>query len=164
MENYFKSLDKKACNGCGICSLKCPKNAITMEEDGEGFLYPVINKEKCISCGLCEKICSNFPEYNNFDIKAYATKNKNDEERKDSTSGGMFKILAKYVISKKGIVFGVKYDENLNVVHDYAETLEDCKKFSISKYVRSDLNNSYNKVKEFLDNGKYVLFTGPPCQ
>lgn len=164
MENYFNTKNKKLCNGCGVCALKCPKNAITMIEDEEGFIYPEINKEKCINCGLCEKVCSNYPKTNEYKITAYATKNKNKEERKSSTSGGMFKIIAQNVIKKHGIVFGVKYDDNLKVVHDYAENMEKCKKFSISKYVRSDLKDSYNKTKEFLDKDRWVLFTGTPCQ
>lgn len=110
------------------------------------------------------KIKKNYPKYNDFKIKAYAVKNKNDEERRNSTSGGVYKILAKYVIDKKGVVFGVKYNDKLEVVHDYAEELEKCKQFSYSKYVRSNLNDSYIKVKKFLEDGRFVLFTGTPCQ
>ena len=164
MENYFNTNNKKLCNGCGICALKCPKNAITMVEDEEGFLYPKIDEKKCINCGLCEKVCSNYPTKNEYKITAYAAKNKNSQERKSSTSGGMFKLIAKNIIDKNGVVFGVKYDENLKVVHDYAESIEDCKKFSISKYVRSDLKDSYNNVKEFLEKDRHVLFSGTPCQ
>lgn len=164
MCSYFKTLDKKDCNGCGVCALRCPKKAITMVEDEEGFLYPVIDKEKCINCSLCEKICSNNPQKNDYKIKVYAAKNIDDEMRKNSTSGGMFKLLAENIINKNGVVFGVKYDNNLNVVHDYAENIDDCKKFSISKYVKSNLKNSYRKVEEFLKQDRYVLFTGTPCQ
>ena len=164
MKTFFDTNRKEDCNGCGVCELICPVNAIEMIEDEEGFLYPKIDKEKCIKCNKCRKICSNFPEKNKYEIKAYAAKNKNEAERKNSTSGGMFKILVEYVISKKGVVFGVKLNENLVAMHDYGETIEECKKFSFSKYVRSDLNSSYEKVKEFLNEDRYVLFTGTPCQ
>lgn len=163
-KTYFDTLKKEDCNGCGACSLVCPVNAITMVEDEEGFLYPKINEDRCIKCNKCRKVCSNFPKENEYNIKAYATKNKDKEQRDNSTSGGMFKILSKYVLEKKGVVFGVKLNKDLVAVHDYGETEEECKKFSFSKYVRSDLNGSYEKIKEFLNNDRYVLFTGTPCQ
>lgn len=163
-DTYLDNKIKNTCNGCGACRLVCPVNAIEMKEDSEGFLYPEIDESKCIKCNKCRRICSNYPKRNEYDIKAYATKNKNENERRDSTSGGMFKILAEYVIEKQGVVFGVRFDNDLNVIHDYAEDLEKCREFSFSKYVRSNLKDSYEKVKELLKNDRFVLFTGTPCQ
>ncbi len=163
MENYFNTGKKELCNGCGTCALRCPKSAIEMVEDGEGFLYPHINKEKCINCGLCEKVCSNFNKSEQESV-AYIAINNNDKELKNASSGGMFYILAKYVIENKGVVFGVTYDEDLNVIHKYAETLEDCKQFCGSKYVRSDLKNTYKEAEKFLKDGRVVLYTGTACQ
>lgn len=162
--SYFETKLKKDCCGCEICALKCPKNAITMKQDEEGFLYPEIDYDKCVNCGLCRKICPNHDYPLNKNIESYIAINNNKKELMNSASGGMFILLAKYVINKKGVVFGVKYDENLKVVHDYSNTLDGCFKFQGSKYVRSDLNNSFLKVKEFLENNRYVLFTGTPCQ
>lgn len=164
MQNYFDTKDKKLCNGCGVCSLKCPKNAITMIEDSEGFLYPKIDLEKCIHCGICRSICPQIKEYKKTYSNTYYAKNKNKNELLNSSSGGVFIVLAKYVIKHQGVVFGVKYDKNLNVIHDYTETVEGLQAFQGSKYVRSDLNCAYEKVKCFLDKGRYVLFTGTPCQ
>ena len=161
---YLDNKIKNTCNGCGVCALVCPKKCIKMVEDTEGFLYPEIDEKKCIKCDKCRRFCSNYPKNNEYTIKAYATKNKNEENRKNSTSGGIFKILAQYVINNNGVVFGVKLNENLIAMHDYAENMDDCKKFSTSKYVRSDLNCSYEKVKEFLNSKRKVLFTGTPCQ
>ena len=164
MSNYFISYEKKDCNGCGVCELKCPKKCITMTEDTEGFLYPVINKEICIHCKICEKTCANFNDGNKELAKTYIAINKNEDDRKNSSSGGMYYPIARYVLNNNGVVFGVKYNDDLVVVHDYAESLEDAKLFQGSKYVRSDLNNSYENVKRFLDDERFVLFTGTPCQ
>lgn len=163
-DTYLDNKIKNICNGCGVCSLVCPVNAIMMEKDSEGFLYPVIDETKCIKCNKCRKFCANNVTENKYDIKAYAAKNINKKDRLNSTSGGMFYLLAQYTIEKNGVVFGVKYDEDLKVTHDYSETLQGCREFSISKYVRSDLNNSYQKVKKFLLDDRHVLFTGTPCQ
>ncbi len=163
METYFDTHEKKDCNGCGICSLKCPKKAIKMIEDSEGFLYPIIDKEKCINCGICKKNCTNY-NLKKTESECYAAYNINEEERKKSTSGGIFFSLAKYTIKNNGVVFGVCFDDNFNVKHDCAETIEECKKFMGSKYVKSDLNNSFKRVKDYLKSNKPVLFTGTPCQ
>ena len=143
--------------------MRCPKNAIEMLEDSEGFLYPHINKEKCINCGLCEKVCSNFNK-SKQKSDAYIAINNNEKELKNAASGGMFYILAKFVIENKGVVFGVTYDKDLNTIHKYAETLEDCKQFCGSKYVRSDLKNTYREAEKFLKDGRVVLYTGTACQ
>lgn len=163
INEYLKSYNKKYCNGCGICTIGCPTNAIKMIEDNEGFYYPQIDEEKCIKCNKCKNICSN---YNNSkgNEQTYMAINKNEEELKKSASGGIFYIIARYVIEKHGVVFGVEYGKDLKVQHNYYETLEDCQKFQGSKYVRSDVGNSYEKVKEFLQQDRLVLFTGTPCQ
>lgn len=160
---YLEKNNKKDCNGCGICTLGCPTNAIKMIEDKEGFFYPQIDEEKCIKCNKCKKTCSNYNDSKGNE-KVYMAINKNKDELRKSSSGGMYYILAKYVIEKKGVVFGVEYGENLKVQHNYYETLKECQKFQGSKYLRSDIGNSYEKVKEFLNKDRYVLFTGTPCQ
>ena len=164
MCTYFESNNKKDCNGCGTCALKCPKKAITMLEDSEGFLYPIIDEKKCINCGLCKKVCSNVVTEKENKSETYIAINQNEEEKNSSSSGGMFYPIAKNIINKGGVIFGVAFDDNLVARHEYATNLEDAKKFQGSKYVRSDLGNSYLKVEEFLKEGKYVLFTGTPCQ
>lgn len=157
--------EKSNCCGCHACFSKCPKNAIGMIEDEKGFKYPKIDKEKCINCGLCDKVC---PILNNKTIinspKAYACINTNNQIRMQSTSGGIFTLLAETIIQKNGVVFGASFNEEFLVTHAYAEKIEDLYKFRGSKYLQSSINDTYKKAKEFLDADRYVLFTGTPCQ
>lgn len=160
--------NKSDCCGCTACMNACPKNAIKMQKDKEGFLYPEIDKEKCIECGLCKNVCAFQNGYtieNRLDkLEVYATKNKSDEVRLNSASGGMFYTIAKYVLNQDGIVYGVVFDEKFHAIHTRADNLEKVKKMMGSKYSQSKLGKIYNDVKEDIQNGKLVLFTGTPCQ
>ena len=158
--------DKSKCCGCSGCMNICPKNAIIMKEDKNGFKYPIVDKEKCINCGLCEKVCPilNNKKEQQKEIKAYACYNKNIEERLKSSSGGIFILLAKEILKRNGIVFGAAFDENFNVKHISIDNEKDIEKLMGSKYVQSNMGKVYKEVKEFLENGKYILFSGTPCQ
>lgn len=157
--------DKKNCCGCSACSQICPTRAINMEVDGEGFLYPNVNKDICIGCDRCVKVC---PMQNKNEVSVehlvYVIQNKNEEVRKESTSGGAFTAIASYVLDRKGIVFGAGFDENFGVLHKYTETYEGLEEFRGSKYIQSNLRNTFRMVKKFLDDNRWVLFTGTPCQ
>lgn len=158
--------NKSNCCGCYSCYNICPKKAIEMVEDEKGFKYPKIDKEKCINCGLCEKVC---PIIANLRVEnkpeAYACMNKDEDIRIQSSSGGIFTVLASYIIDKGGIVFGASWNEDFTKVeHTYTDKKEELYKFRGAKYLQSDINKSYEKAKEFLDEGKYVLFSGTPCQ
>lgn len=158
--------DKKNCCGCSACYSICPKNCIEMKADREGFLYPKINKDLCINCGLCENVCPiiNKVEEKVFEQEGYLVQNKDEKIREESTAGGAFTAIAKYVLEKKGIVFGVQYDENLNVVHSYVENEIDLKLYRNSKYVQSKIGETFKQAKKFLDEDRWVCFSGTPCQ
>ena len=137
-----------------------------MHPDEQGFLYPQIDLDKCIDCHLCEKVC---PVLNQATPKSplqtYAAKNKNPEVQQTSSSGGVFFALAEYIINeKKGVVFGARFNDNWDVVHEYAETIEAVKAFKGSKYVQSQIGDSFIKARKFLNEGRTVMFTGTPCQ
>lgn len=157
---------KKDCCGCSACYSICPKICIEMKSDEEGFLYPNVNKDLCIDCGLCEKVCPiiNKVEEKVFDQEGYLVQNKDEKIREESTAGGAFTAIAKYVLDKKGIVFGVQYDENLNVVHSYVENEINLKLYRNSKYVQSKIGETFKQVKKFLDEDRWVCFSGTPCQ
>ena len=136
-----------------------------MESDKEGFLYPIIDKKICINCGMCEKVCPALKKIQKqTEIDVYACKNKNIEIQKKSSSGGAFSAFAEYVIEHGGIVFGAMFNDEFKVVHDFIDSVEQVYKFCGSKYVQSDIGESYKKAKEFLDSGKTVLFSGTSCQ
>lgn len=155
------------CCGCSACVNACTKNAIKFVEDDEGFKYPSINKDKCINCDICTKVCpiqreSHSVQYNY--PRAYAGISLNSEIRKESSSGGIFTILAEEILKSGGVVFGAKFDSEFNVVHNYVETEKELKHLRGSKYVQSEIGNSYVETKKFLEDGRMVLFTGTPCQ
>lgn len=163
--NNISDLSKNECNGCTACISICPKNCITMKYNDEGFLYPIIDKSKCINCGLCGSVCQAKQKTVLSDIKVgYASCDINYERSKDSSSGGIFFIIASMVLEKKGFVCGAIVDSDLNIKHILSNKKEDIEKMRGSKYVQSDLNDCFSKIKRKLDNNILVLFCGTPCQ
>lgn len=173
VKNNINKLNiKQECTGCRMCEQICPKNAIKMEEDGEGFLIPVVDENLCINCGLCLKKC---PQLNDIekDIEveekiesqtAYAAKINSAETLKESSSGGVFSALANECIEKNGIVYGATFDKDFNVIHIGARNLKDLEKLRGSKYVQSNTANTYKEVREYLEEGRQVLYSGTACQ
>ena len=155
------------CCGCFACAQVCPRQCISMQEDEEGFRYPVIvgGQSRCINCGLCEKVC---PLLHRPDpvqtIDVWAAKNLDERERLESSSGGVFVELAKAVIAGGGVVFGAVFDESWEVKMAAAETMDGVRKMMGSKYVQARVDTAYIGAKRFLEQGRQVLFSGTPCQ
>ena len=154
------------CCGCAACANICPKGAIKLVVDKDGFYVPQINKDLCIDCGLCEKKC---PQIN--DIKkhtrtpdCYAVM-ADDETRYKSSSGGAFTVIANEIFNRGGVVCGAAFDENWTVKHIIIENEDDMDKLRGSKYVQSFISEDlYKNLKAYLDAQRWVLFTGTPCQ
>lgn len=159
-------IEKSKCVGCMACKNICPKNAINIKIDKNGFEYPEIDENICVKCGMCKKVCPvlHLHEDKLKNIEVYACINKNDGVRLESSSGGVFSLIAEYILRQNGVVFGAKFNNKLEVVHDYAENLNELEQFRGSKYLQSQINDSYKKAKFFLESGRKVLFTGTPCQ
>ncbi len=157
--------DKKDCCGCSACVQTCPKHCIKLAEDPEGFLYPSVDNNVCVKCGKCESVCpmlhSNKPQ---TPLATYAATNPNEHVRSQSSSGGIFSLLAEYVIKQGGVVFGAAFDDNWEVVHSYTKSMEGLAKFRGSKYVQSQIRDSFSDAERFLKEGRLVLFSGTPCQ
>ena len=153
------------CCGCSSCVQVCPKQCISFDEDEKGFCYPIVNMESCIDCGLCEMVCPCLNSSESiFPREVYAVKNPDENVRKESSSGGVFTMLAEAIIDQGGVVFGAKFNEKWEVVHDYTETKDGLKAFRGSKYVQSLIRDTYIKTRDFLKVGRKVLFSGTPCQ
>lgn len=156
--------EKKLCSGCGCCEYVCPRDAVSMVSDEEGFKRPVIDPDKCVECGLCQKKCPVNTTKETEHTAAYVGFAKDKALRKSSSSGGVFGLLARSVISEGGVVFGAGFGEELRVVHKAAVNEEQLSELRGSKYVQSDVGNAYTEVAEALSAGKRVLFSGTPCQ
>lgn len=157
---------KEDCCGCTACMAACPKQAIQMQEDEQGFQYPTVNGTLCVSCGLCRAVCPvrNADAERGASPKVYAAKHRDPEVRKSSSSGGVFSALAERTLALGGAVAGVVFDENWNVRHMVSETETDCRRMRGSKYVQSDMGKTFSEAGEVLKAGRKLLFTGTPCQ
>lgn len=159
-------VDKTECTGCASCAQACPKQAITMTQDCGGFLYPIIDKEHCVDCGLCQKVCPIRQQTQKDDhvLSTYAGYANDDEIRIESSSGGIFSVLAQYVLSNHGLVFGAAMDKQQKVYHLGIDKAENLKFLQGSKYVQSDVRYTYTETRAALKEGRPVLYTGTPCQ
>lgn len=158
--------ERRFCCGCAACHAVCARNAIQMEVDKEGFLYPRIDEAKCVDCGKCAAVC---PVLNKAikrtPLSAYAVNAKDDKVREESSSGGVFTLLATNVLKDGGVVFGAAFDSsNWQVRHIMVDNIHGLSELQGSKYVQSDVSKSYVAVAEALKAGRRVLFTGTPCQ
>lgn len=166
MENRHPILcNKKDCTGCATCAQICPQGAINMVKDEKGFLYPQIDSAKCIDCLLCEKKCpiNELERTTNPSPTVYACWHKNMDIRLKSSSGGVFSAIAEYILKNGGIVWGAAYSENLILTYQYIENIEDLDKLRRSKYVQAEVNDSFKLIKEQLESGRTILFTGTSC-
>lgn len=159
--------DKAQCCGCASCAQVCPKQCITMQADNEGFLYPQINQEQCIHCGLCEKSCPvlNVQPEAEGNPKAYAAYSKDADQRLRSSSGGIFSLLAEQTLDAGGIVIGAEMTEDCRAVqHAVIESKDALYRLQGSKYLQSQIGTTYTQAKQYLVQGRKVLFSGTPCQ
>lgn len=153
------------CSGCGACWQICPKQCITMKRDEEGFLYPLVNNDECVECHLCEAVCHELHTYEEKKpLHCYAAINQDESIRLDSSSGGIFTILAENILAAGGVVFGAQFNKDWLVDITYTDTLEGIKEYRGSKYIQADTKETYKEAKHFLELGKPVLYSGTPCQ
>ncbi|MBE6413390.1 MAG: 4Fe-4S dicluster domain-containing protein [Verrucomicrobiaceae bacterium] len=163
-------IDFEKCCGCGACVQACPKKAIVMQKDADGFLFPQIDATLCIDCGLCAKVCPinadaqkalvfNQAQY------AVASVHKNKVVAEESSSGGAFTAIAQAFADEcECVFFGAEMQEDFSVQHRKAFSIDELSAFRKSKYIPSNTATTFAEAKTFLKEGKYVLFSGTPCQ
>jgi len=154
------------CTGCFACANICPKNCITLKNDKYGEIHPVVDQNLCIDCKICQKTCPNNRCFEfKYPKKCYAAWITDTEKRKICASGGIGTEFSEYVIKQGGVIFGSRYDENLNPIITWTNLLSELKHFKGSRYVQSKIGNeTYKQVKKFLLTGRLVLFIATPCQ
>lgn len=162
---FLETGNKAECFGCEACVQICGKNAISMQEDEEGFRYPVIDRSSCVECGLCRKICphEHMPTKHDGDKYAFGGYHKNSETRFESTSGGAFSAIVESFCDENYAIFGAEA-KGLLVFHSCITDKNALGRFRKSKYSQSIIGSSYREARELLAKGKKVLFSGIPCQ
>lgn len=158
--------NEKDCCGCAACSVICPQNCISMKKGSLGHLFPVIDKEKCILCKQCEHVCpmTSSKSENTKYQSAYAAYAKDENIRKNGSSGGIFGTLAGELLLQGYFVYGAAFDQDLKLKCTKAETQAELKILMKSKYLQSDLSGKYLEMKNLLRENKKVLFVSTPCQ
>lgn len=166
----IKIFNKQDCSGCSACKNVCPQGCITMIEDKEGFLYPVVDNNQCLNCNLCNTVCPiiGTPDRSNYSEKymhiSYVAFAKDEQLRLSSSSGGIFGVCAEWILGQNGVVFGAAYDKNFQVHHICVEHKKDLLALRGSKYMQSCIEDTFQQVQDFLNDGRMVLYTGTACQ
>ena len=164
--NRIDVTNEALCCGCMACASVCPQGAISKIENSKGFIVPAIDDTKCINCGLCLRVCDFKKEHDkqsNIE-KAFSLVINDKAILKDSTSGGAFTSLSDVVLSKKGYVVGSVMESDFNVHHAIVSDQVSRDAMRGSKYVQSDTDGIFSKIKELLNGEVNVLFVGTPCQ
>lgn len=174
--------ERNDCVGCSACASICPVNCIKMLPDKDGFSYPVVSdSDQCLECNRCQQVCPvlskqvsekslaytnalESPTIKSKEVVSYAAKSRDISIRSQSSSGGIFTEIAKYVISQGGVVYGAAYDESFRVYHCCIKRETELSKIRGAKYAESSLMGIFTEITERLNMGQMVLFAGTSCQ
>ena len=159
------TVDYEKCTGCGACVQRCPKRCISWTQREFGFRYPQIDKDACVNCGLCRSTLFPYTTlFRSVEQKVYAAVHKDTEVLAKSTSGGAFTAIADAIFAQGGIVYGAAMLDDMQVKHIRTTGKDDFEGLRSSKYLQSDTGTTYQMVEQDLKQGKFVLYSGTPCQ
>lgn len=161
----MKLAEVNECTGCWACASICPRQCIHMKPDAEGFLRPTVDASQCVVCGICRKVCPVLhAQVCDRETIACAAIHKDENIRRESTSGGMFSLICQWIFARGGVVFGAAYADDFSVEHRCARSMGELSALRTAKYAQSRIGDSFQKIKQLLTDGQYVLFSGTPCQ
>ena len=159
---------KDDCTGCGACVAACRIGALRIKEANTGETVYTVDPSHCIGCGLCEAVCPvvRKNECKQTNIAAYGIRIKRDNILFESSSGGLFTLLAEEIIAHGGVVYGASFEfPSCDVKHVRVDNIDGLKRLRGAKYLQSDMQDAYHMISNDLKKlKKKVLFSGTPCQ
>ena len=169
MFKNIEVLEQDKCVGCKNCSSVCKLGCISFEYKSNGFYYPIVDNNSCVECGACVRACpllnETYTKRSNEPLAAYGCYAKARELVEKSSSGGIFSLLAKTVLDKNGVVYGLAFgDDFIDIKHIRIDRVDDLYRIRGSKYVQSDMEGVAESIREDLKESRLVLFSGTPCQ
>ncbi len=165
MNDNIMRVSDAVCTGCSACMNVCPYDAIRMQYNEEGFLMPFVEETKCVNCGKCTQKCPALHmRHKNRKFPTVFAAMANDDIRSESSSGGMFTLLAEKILDQGGLVCGAAFDDHFRLSHVLIDSKADLEPLKKSKYAQSNIDYVYREIRDALDKGQKVLFTGTPCQ
>lgn len=169
MENRVLYRKKEQCCGCEACVSVCPKHIIEMKKDEYGFLYPQIkNSLACINCNRCSNVCpvANLDKYEKTPfLNFYSGYLKDKDELVSCASGGLATAIAKEMLSKGAVIYGVVYSKEWDgAEYKRVTSFKELELLKTSKYIQAEKKEVYNDVLQDLKLGRTVVFFGLPCE
>lgn len=160
-------ITSQPCTACGACASTCPFGCIDIKVNKDGFYEPVVDSKKCVNCGACVRVCpanQRLPGRKWEEGTYYAMWAKDVADRYSGSSGGIFGLLAEQVLKQNGVVFGTVFSQDFKSVYVTSTEQVSLNALKKSKYVEGKTGLVFREVKEFLEQGRKVLYCGTACQ
>lgn len=151
------------CTSCAACSSICPMWTVKQRPQELGFFRSQVGPD-CTLCRNCEKFCPQRDESGRAPLAEVAAYTARVEQEPIRSAGGVFAVLARYVLAQGGVVFGAALDSDGAVRHRAAESEEELLPLLGVKFAQSDVSGVFRTLSRALSRNRLVLFAGTPCQ